>query len=80
MVKSTPVWNYLANPLMADNYRSDVEPFPNESGIQLLLSNNSTVLIGDWINIRSDEGCGCCSGGRNDVIIAWRDWRNYLKD
>jgi len=52
-------------------------PFPVEPGIELKLHSGETVILGDWNvhSISSDEGCGCCSGGRYETIVAWRDLR-----
>ena len=30
------------------------------------------VVVGDWMELASDEGCSCCSCPRDETILAWR--------
>lgn len=56
-------------------YRNEDEfPFPYDIGIQLECNDGERLLIGDFgdTHIRYDEGCGCCAGSRDEVIVAWR--------
>jgi len=70
-----PEWNVLEEPRILSEDRYGKTPFPEEAGIQLKVKSGADIelwLVGDVINLWTDEGCGCCAENRWEEIIAWR--------
>lgn len=75
-------WHVFETPrLIGELYGWGGEPHPlppwHRVGTELLVEERGEefrVLLGDigFSNTTSDEGCGCCSHGREWRVVAWR--------
>jgi len=66
-------WVFLDVPLKLDY---DSRGFWNIPGAELLVKSPyddwDIVILGDWLDVGSDEGCGCCASGRYATLYAYR--------